>query len=597
MTFTVEDYEKAIARIFLLKQDKKEHVIGTGFLIAPGYVLTCAHVVLQANNVDADNFTNDKYKKQPETEIYLDFPVLASGQKINAKVVVWLPYNLENGDVAVLKLLTPHPQEAKPMPLVEVSRAEVENDKHSVYGFGKSPAGGRSDAYRPKANVAGGRFQLCKYGDPNDETIQPGFSGAPVWNDSRQCVIGMVATATVANDKEEKQNTAYAIPIRQLQTILKQVNAFCLHDILAQSLNRCGSNEKQDQFRKAINKALLDCNPQGSDRTWQQQLVDLSIDRPPPTGWETEGRLVYFVMMLALINGRPTSALEELKAWVERCGHKYSDLFVRFNDEMKQKNVLASNECECLMVAVEQVETSTDELRVSLWAVPNRETYNADNPPMPLVPEKVVSRQELPVFVRDLIREKLNPEPTPTIHLFVPRKLFGENFEMLSASPMLGAVLGSEYPFVVRTNPWTHPIGKHYKHEWHKKWKQLEEALEKKSGSEVKIIDCSQPPKNLISKIKGIYAARLKECNSVDNLFDLIAETTALPVALWSRDPQFQKHLADVLKCTVKDLPERIRQEREKAYNSDKKSLLGHHLSLVWEDPKIVPPDMQFYPE
>jgi hypothetical protein len=595
MTFTIEDYEKAIARIFLLEKSE-EHVIGTGFLIAPGYVLTCAHVVLQANKVPEDDFNKDEYKKKPEIQITLDFPVLASGQKINAKVVEWLSYNLDNGDVAVLKLVTPEPEGAKPMPLVTVSLDEVKKDPHSVYGF-SNKIGGRSDAYRPKANVAGGRFQFCKDGNSNDETIKSGFSGAPVWNNSRKSVIGMVATALEA---EKGQSQANAIPTQQLQTVLKKVNVLWLNDILTKSLNEDHSNDERDQFRKTIDAALRHCNPQGGSSSWQQQLEDLS-NHPAPRGWE-EGKLVYFVMILCQklyqIPDKSKYALEQLEAWVDQCRHKFSDLFTRIVRENKDRNVSPSNECECVMVAVEEVETSTDELRVSLWAVLNRETYNAHDPPMPLVSEKVLSRQELPAFVRDLIREKLNPEPTPTIHLFVPRKLFGEDFEMLSASSRLGAVLGSEYPFVVRTNLQTHPIGAHYKHDWHKKWKQLEEALEKKSGSEVKIIDCSQPPQKLISKIKGIYAARLKECNSVDELFDLIAEATVLPVALWSRDPQFeQKHLAHVLKSTVKELPERIRQEREKAYKSEKKPLLGHHLSLVWEDPKIVPPDMQFNPE
>ncbi|TBR56398.1 hypothetical protein B4U84_30095 [Westiellopsis prolifica IICB1] len=594
MTFTIEDYEKAIARIFILKEDKTEHVIGTGFLIAPGYVLTCTHVVLQANNVAQDDFTKDEYKNPPKAEISLDFPVLASGQKINAEVVLWLPYNLENGDVAVLKLLTPHPQEAKPMPLVEVSRAEVENDKHSVYGFGKSRTGGRSDAYRPKANVAGGRFQLCKYGDPNDETIQPGFSGAPVWNDSRQCVIGMVATATVPQDKEGQQNTAYAIPTKQLQTILKQVDALYLHDILTQSLNTCSDDNKPHLLCIAIDNALRQCNPKGGDRTWQQQLVDL-IDRPPPPGWETEGKLVYFVMMLAWMKDTPTSALEQLKAWVERCRHKYSDLFVRFDDEMRQKNVLPSNECKCLMVAVEQVETSMDELRVSLWAIPNLETYNPHKPPMPIILEEVLPRQELPKFVRKKIRDKFRKQPTPTIHLFVPRILFGDDFEMLTSSDF-GAVLGSEYPFVVRTNLKTHPIGCYYYDDWHEKWKQIEKTFKNKTCEVAKFIDCSQPAEDLISELEKTCAVILKNCDSVGSWFDLIAEETALPVALWSRNPQFQDQLANVSDGIFEDLPDRIRQEREKAYNSEK-PLLGHHLSLLWEDPKILPPDMQFYPE
>jgi len=594
MTFTIEDYEKAIARIFLLKEDKTEHVIGTGFLIAPGYVMTCAHVVLQANKVKQEDFTKDEHKNLPDTEISLDFPVLASGQKVKAKVVLWLPYNLENGDVAVLKLLTHYPQEAKPMPLVKVSWAEVENDKHSVYGFGKNQIGGRSDAYRPKATVAGSRFQLCKYGDPNDETIQAGFSGAPVWNESLKCVIGMVATALVV-EKEEQKSTAYAIPTKKLKTILKQVDALCLYDILTQSLNASSNDNERYLYKITIDKALRHCNPKGDDRTWQEQLEELS-NHPAPTDWE-EGKLVYFVMMLCQMTDTPVQALEQLKAWLKRCGHNnYEALFVRFHEEMRQKKISPSNECECVMVAVEQVEKSTDKLRVSIWAIPNPATYNPDNPTIPLVSEEVLSHQELPAFVRRKIRDKLRKRPTPTIHLFVPRMLFGYDFEMLRSSDS-GAVLGSEYPFVVRTNLKTHPIGWYYYDDWREKWQQIEQAFEQNTCEVAKFIDCSLPAEDLIPELEQTYAVILKNCDSVGSWFDWIAEETALPVALWSRDAQFQDELDNVRNDIVKNLPNRIHQERKTAHESRIKPLLGHHLGLLWENPKIVPPDMQFDPE
>ncbi|BAZ22803.1 peptidase S1 and S6 chymotrypsin/Hap [Kalymmatonema gypsitolerans NIES-4073] len=586
MTFTIEDYEKAIARIFLLEKSE-EHVIGTGFLIAPGYVLTCAHVVLQANKVPEDDFNKDEYKKKPEIEITLDFPVLASGQKINAKVVEWLSYNLDNGDVAVLKLVTPEPEGAKPMPLVTVSLDEVKKDPHSVYGF-SNKIGGRSDAYRPKANVAGGRFQFCKDGNSNDETIKSGFSGAPVWNNSRKSVIGMVATALEA---EKGQSQANAIPTQQLQTVLKKVNILWLNDILTKSLNEGHSNDERDQFRKTIDAALRHCNPQGGDHSWEQQLEHLS-NHPAPGGWE-EGKLVYFVMMLACMKDTPPSVLEELQAWVDRCGHKYPDLFVRIDKEIREKKVLSSNECECVMVAVEQVETSTDQLRVSIWAVPNREAYKRQNPPRPLVREEVLSYQKLPAFLRDQIRQKLRKKPTPTIHLFVPRKLFGDDFEMLTSNN-LGAVLGSEYPFVVRTNLKTLPIVQYYYDDWDEKWEQIEKAFKNKTCEVAKFIDCSRPAEDLIAELEETCAVILKNCDSVGSWFDLIAEETALPVALWSRNPQFQDQLAHVLDGIVEKLPDRIHQERKTAHKSKIKPLLGHHLSLVWEDPKIVPPDMQF---
>lgn len=593
MSFSVDDYEKAIARIF----DQQGHVIGTGFLVAPGYVLTCAHVVLQAIGIAKEKFA--EYEGQPQaqiaqTQITLDFHVLASGQPIKAEVVAWLPYSIDSGDVAALKLQTPEPDGAMPIPLVEVARVAVENDPHSVYGFGKSSSGGRSDAYRPKANVAGGRFQLCKSGNPDDETIKPGFSGAPVWNEARQCVIGMVATAVVT--KDEQQSTAYAIPTQELKSILKQIEAFSLFDVFSQSLAACSSDDERQQLNTAIVAALQRCNPNGSDRPWRDQLLDLSIDRAPAYGWETEGRLSQLAVMLAWMGDTPSHAYDRLKAWVERCNLSFPDLLDRLTREMKQQKVSSNNSCQHLMVEVEQVEASPNELCVSLWPVPDRETYDPNNPPMPIVSKKTLPIAEFPAFIREQIRRKLRKHPTPTIHLFVPRALFGCDVEMLPSSK-LGTVLGSEYPFVVRTNLKTHPIGSYYYDDWLEKWEQLEEAFEHNTINVFQAVDCSVPEQELIAELATATAALLKKCDAVDELFELIAEETALPVALWSRNSEFQDQLTDVLDCLVEHLPHRIQEERSSACKAKVKSLLGHHLSLVWEDPKILPPDMQFDPE
>ena len=217
MSFGSDDYPRAIARLW----DSDGNVIGTGFLVAPGYVLTCAHVVLQAIGMNEDDFS--KYDGQPQEIVSLDFPVLATEKKIEAEVVAWEAYRLGYGDVAVLKLRSPEPKGVKPIPLVMVEQSEVKDEKHRVYGFGKGDLGGQSDAYRPKTMVSGGRFQLCKFGDANDETIIAGFSGAPVWNEARNGVIGMIATAMVAQDGQ--QSKAHAISTQMLKSVLMKVDS------------------------------------------------------------------------------------------------------------------------------------------------------------------------------------------------------------------------------------------------------------------------------------------------------------------------------------------------------------------------------------
>lgn len=230
-----------------------------------------------------------------------------------------------------------------------------------------------------------------------------------------------------------------------------------------------------------------------------------------------------------------------------------------------------------------------------MWAIADLATYNPNRPPLPIVHHETLVLRDLPSLIRKQIRANFQREPTPTIHLFVPRTLFSQGVEMLPSSRR--AVLGSEYPCVLRTNLKTHPIDYYYYEDWHRKWAHLATDWETATATVFTSLDCQQEEKAIFTALESMSAAVLKNCEAVDQLFDLISEEVALPVALWSRDAQFQDNLSDILDCIVKTLPRRIHQERVSAHESTNPATLGHHLSLVWEDPRVVPPDMQFDPE
>jgi V8-like Glu-specific endopeptidase len=586
-----EDYQYAIARIFEGRNaNTNAPVVGTGFLVAPGYVLTCAHVVLSALGIEEEEFKN--YTSPPSDRITLNFHVLASTQPIQAEVVAWLPYSLEAGDIAALKLLSPEPEGAKPLPLNTADEATTAQGPLSIYGFGESRSGGQSGAYRPKTTVAARRIQLCKVGDPNGETIQGGFSGAPVWNEDLNQVIGMIATAAVSS--HEQRSKAYAIPTVELQPILKQVEALQLYDLLRQNLEAFDDQDDSARLERSITQTLQRCNPDGESDPWRQQLKELSSDRTSIPDWETEGRLIRFAVMLALMEDTPRPTYDGLKVWVEQRQLDFAPLLERLTGEMKDKKLTASNVCEHLMVGVEPEETA-EQWRVSMWAIADLATYNPNRPPPPLVRNEILTLSDLPTFIRKQIRKHFRRMPTPIIHLFIPRDLLCQGVEMWPSSQR--AVLGSEYPCVLRTNLKTHPIDYYYYDDWHEKWRQLASAWETATVDVFETLDCQQDDDTLFKALKAINAAVLKNCAAVGELFDVIAEDTALPIALWSRDAQYQDTISDVLDCIVKQLPERIRRERYSVHNAKNPDTLGHHLSLVWEDPQVVPPDMQFDPE
>ncbi|OLT02931.1 hypothetical protein BJF90_27715 [Pseudonocardia sp. CNS-004] len=79
--------------------------VGSGFLVGPDLVATCAHVVAAATRSDA------YAASAPPAAIAVDFPMLARGAAYrNATVHRWVPIDDDGaGDVALLRLDHPAP--------------------------------------------------------------------------------------------------------------------------------------------------------------------------------------------------------------------------------------------------------------------------------------------------------------------------------------------------------------------------------------------------------------------------------------------------------------------------------------------------------
>jgi V8-like Glu-specific endopeptidase len=600
MSFSIDDYEKAIARIFR-KTEENYYPIGTGFLIAPGYVMTCAHVVLQAIGFEESKYSEKKDK--PDEKIFLDFPIVENCRKepLAANVIEWIPYEHDGGDVAILKLMKANNYNIKPLPLIEVKREEVEQERHSIYGFPQEE-GTRSDAYQPKSNVAGGRWQLCKFGDPKDETIQPGFSGGPIWNYTRKSIVGMVATARVNQEK------AFAITTETLRPTLKKVEAFCLIDILNDHLNLFKEEEnEEDKLRRSINNTLRDCDPNSSNQDWQEQIHILNSDLPPVKGWEQEGRLVRWVMALAGSYKSTDFIYRRLKEWINKTLKlDFYALLGRITEEIRDRKISYVDQCEHLLVSLKSAEKpeNQDLYLVSIWPIANLDRHNPQSPAKHFALNKEITLDGLPEFIFRNHRANFSEQPT-TIHLFVPRNLLGHNLDMQPFG-RTNKVLGSEYPLVTRTNLSVHPIVPGFYNNWQQKWQRIEEmCLDQYTCNIFEDIDCEcldlldcDKIKDLVKKIKNNNALIIQKCSSLPYLFDLIVEDeyTPLPIALWSREPTFEGNLVNLLgEKPLREFPTQIQEARQQATQDS--NALGHHLSLMWENPNILPPDMQFSQE
>jgi V8-like Glu-specific endopeptidase len=188
-------------------------VVGAGFLASPEYVLTCAHVVTTALGI-ANNTA-----QAPTGSIDLDFPLVAPGQKIKAQVVFWQPMNLSvvGEDIAGLKLEGELPNDVQPVRLVTAD--ELWAHPLRVFGFPSGHNDGIWATGELRGETSNGWVQMEAVNVPGYR-VEPGFSGAPVWDETLSGVVGM---AVAAERQRENVKAAFMIPTKVLSQAWSEV--------------------------------------------------------------------------------------------------------------------------------------------------------------------------------------------------------------------------------------------------------------------------------------------------------------------------------------------------------------------------------------
>jgi S1-C subfamily serine protease len=193
----IQALDAAIVRIWAADGS----VVGAGVLVGERSVLTCAHVIDDALGREQDTL------EVPQEGVALDFPLVAPGQKLTARVTAWQP----DADVAALELTEPPPAGAAPV--VPVSASDLWGHSFRAFGF---PAGHSDDGVWSPGRILGrnafGWVQIESIEDTS-YFVKPGFSGGPVWDEMSGAVVGIV----VASERQPDVGAAFCIPADALK--------------------------------------------------------------------------------------------------------------------------------------------------------------------------------------------------------------------------------------------------------------------------------------------------------------------------------------------------------------------------------------------
>ncbi|WP_425244887.1 trypsin-like peptidase domain-containing protein [Streptomyces sp. NEAU-NA10] len=183
-------------------------VAGTGFLVAEGVLVTCAHVVEAAGS-------------GPGERVLLTFPHVESAERVEGWVPTELWRAVEDEDVAFVRLSgTPAGTSVLPLGSAEGCRG------HQVRSFGfpaqAPPEGhfgfGVTGALLPGADGRCTHLQLTAAND-----LTTGFSGGPVLDEVTGLVLGVLTEITAPDAYERGQGIAYVTPTQVLRDILPEL--------------------------------------------------------------------------------------------------------------------------------------------------------------------------------------------------------------------------------------------------------------------------------------------------------------------------------------------------------------------------------------
>lgn len=169
-------------------RDADGAVLGAGMVLGPGYVLTCAHVLLGHSCSPTTEGT------VPNMKVTLDFVGLHGMPSTRTRVAAggWIPPLQDGrGDVALLAIDQPQPSEvAAPLHRLPMTWGRAVH----TCGYPRHLENGLWVGATLAGNCGpGGEWVQMNPGSPDDR-IRAGFSGAAVVDDETGYVIGMVVS-------------------------------------------------------------------------------------------------------------------------------------------------------------------------------------------------------------------------------------------------------------------------------------------------------------------------------------------------------------------------------------------------------------------
>ncbi|BAY47559.1 hypothetical protein SAMD00079811_51770 [Scytonema sp. HK-05] len=349
-----------------------------------------------------------------------------------------------------------------------------------------------------------------------------------------------------------------------------------------------------------INRAYQACCPEGFSQ--QPDTVEgiLEILQDIRGNNPQFAPIARFVAHLVLDFNIPKALRDELQKWGENNIKDFNQLR---EDIQKDNNSDIQDANSYLVIRVKPKTKKIDRFYISAWLIPDIRCYKPQNYDgfqtldVSKSSTKTFTLAEIPQIVESLLNQSSSYVlRNLTVEFFLPSQLLNHEVDSFIKKEFNYAeTIGKKYRVFVRANE---RLEKNYPYKglWYDKWQKLKQAYNCQCRQELVSKNYTlEVLRKKLDKAIGLIFIKVPEPTSHEKFFSLLL-ITATPIALCLRkEIKLQAVVKNsLLDCCIQELPEKVKEKRLDA-PQDKDDHIGHHLSLVWEDPERLTPDAEYF--
>lgn len=313
-----------------------------------------------------------------------------------------------------------------------------------------------------------------------------------------------------------------------------------------------------------------------------------------------------FVGHLVVDSNVPQHLVNTLQEWGRENIQQFDKLLNDIKQVFSEKSLISDS---YLLVKIKPSgkKSKSNQFQLSAWLIPDVKNYQPEMEQgykqlyVSDSLDDTFTLDELPEILDSLLEQSDDyPLRNLTLEFFLPYELLSHPIDRwIKEEYGYQESIGKKYRVSVRAYE---RLDKKYRSKneflWREKWQKVKQVCKCRETFVFSQNHNLETLRNLLDEAVGLLLTKFPESTKKDSIFSVLL-ITATPVAICLRQElntveTQDENLIDFLECCILELPESVRKKRLDA-PQNKDDHIGHHLSLVWEDPERLTPDAEYF--